>query len=52
MGVEVWRCETRGDQKSMSGSDRDRNDMMWGLNTPGNGELRRERETMRGHMNI
>lgn len=26
----------------MSGSDSRRNDMMWGLNTLGNGEMRRE----------
>lgn len=31
----------------MSGSDRARNGMMWGLNTPGIGELSRERDDKR-----
>lgn len=52
VGVEVWKYEMRGGEKkkSESGSDRSRDDMMWGLNTPGNGEMRGE--TMGGHMNI
>lgn len=43
------KCEG-AKKKSESGSDRSRDDMMWGLNTPGNGEMRGE--TMGGHMNI
>lgn len=43
------KCEG-AKKKSESGSDRSRDDMMWGLNTPGNGEMRGE--TMEGHMNI
>lgn len=33
----------------MSESDKTRNDMMWGLNTLGNGEMRRERDDGRAY---